>query len=94
MHLTLYKKEAEDIYLYFHIHDHQRHLFDKPTITIARGDVGTKFTEKHYTFENTAEKEKKIRELFEKKIHDGYSVLYRFPKDFLVMFQGEIVKVS
>jgi hypothetical protein len=94
MHLTLYKKEAEDFYYYFHIHDHQRHLFDKPTITVARGDVGSRFMEKHYTFETVMEKDRKIRELFEKKIQDGYEVLYRFPKDFLVMYQSEIVKVS
>jgi hypothetical protein len=94
MHLTLYKKEADDIYRYFHIHDHQRHLFEKPTITVARGDVGTRFTEKHYTFESFSEKDRKIRELFEKKIRDGYEVLYRFPKDFLVMFQSEIAQVS
>jgi hypothetical protein len=91
MFISLYKTEAEGNAAYFHIHDHQRHLFDKYTLTVIRGEETGKSVEKQYTFETQDEKDGKIKELFTIKIKEGFKILYTYPREYLpASFAGQV----
>ncbi|MBN1411892.1 MAG: WGR domain-containing protein [Spirochaetales bacterium] len=67
---------------YYHIHDNQKHLFGKFSVTIAWGNVGSKMIEKYYDFDSQFDRDKKIKELFNKRMKEGYQIIHKIPRDF------------
>ncbi len=81
MLITLYKK-AEDGRLHFYtIHDRQPVLTARYALTAAWRVGDGKERERVYPFDTVADMDRKIRELFTRRIRDGYRLLYSFSRN-------------
>jgi len=81
MIITLYKPGANGTIRYYTIHDRQPLLTARYAMTIAwRSNHGHE-REKMYGFETIAEMDRKIRQIFSRKIKDGYTLLYSFMRE-------------
>jgi predicted DNA-binding WGR domain protein len=79
MTITFYKKTGSNS-RYYTMHDRQGNLFSAYTFTSVWGTVLESGREKVYTFESSADMEKKLRLLMKKRIVSGYKILYSFSR--------------
>jgi len=79
MFLTLFKtgRGGDN---FFTLHNLQKDLFSKYSITIYSGIVGKTFKEKQYTFDSQEEKEAVIQALCGQKIKSEYKIIYKYPQ--------------
>lgn len=81
MILTFYKPGADGAIRYYTIHDRQPLLTAAYALTIAWRTGDGRERERIYGFDTLAEMDKKIRELFGRRIKAGYSLLYSFMRE-------------
>jgi hypothetical protein len=81
MIITLFKTAANGKILYYTLHDRQPLLTAPYALTVAWRSGEGQEREKIYAFETIAEMDKKIRELFGRRIKAGYKLLYSFMRD-------------
>lgn len=80
MLITLFRIDKSNRYHYFMIHDRQASLFEPYTLTTSYMINHGKARDRHFTFENRADMDKKTAELFKSKIKAGYKYLYGFDR--------------
>lgn len=78
MMVTLYKKNSEGQPFYYTLHDRQSSLFASFTLTILWGRKLDRPREKVITFTSHQEMNRKIRSILDKKMQEGYRVLYSY----------------
>ena len=81
MMITFYKQNKSGILYYYAIHDHQGTLFPAYSFTTIWGKELNTGREKHYSFENRTSLENRLVQIINKRIKDGYRILYRYSKD-------------
>ena len=78
MLITFYRTDrGSDIY-YYAIHDRQAHLFSPYSFTVTWGPELSVGREKVYTFATRSEMDAKLREIINRRLRDGYRVLYSY----------------
>ncbi|MBN2444471.1 MAG: WGR domain-containing protein [Spirochaetales bacterium] len=90
MLVALYKINEYNEMNYYYIHNYQGHLFSPHTFTVIWGKNRKKGREKSFTFDSAKVMQKKMRSLFQKKIEEGYKLLYSYPQknQYNEMFTG------
>jgi predicted DNA-binding WGR domain protein len=78
MMVTLYKKDRQGQPYYYTVHDRQGSLFAPFTLTIMWGKKLDRPREKVLTFTSEEEMNRKIRVILDKKLREGYRVLYSY----------------
>lgn len=78
MMVTLYKKHHQGQPYYYTVHDRQGSLFAPFTLTIMWGKKLDRPREKVITFTTHEEMNLKIRVILDKKLREGYRVLYSY----------------
>lgn len=78
MMITLYRMAADDRLRYYTIHNRQRHLFAAYSFTVTWGAHPSAGREKLYTFESAVELERKLAELINRRLFNGFKVLYSY----------------
>ncbi|MCX7788975.1 MAG: hypothetical protein N2442_14895 [Spirochaetes bacterium] len=78
MMVTLYRKDNQGHAFYYTIHDRQGSLFAPFTLTVMWGRRLDRSREKIFTFATHQEMNRKVRWILDKKIRDGYRVLYSY----------------
>ena len=78
MMITLYKTDRQDRIHYYSINDRQGHLFSPYSFTVNWGAALTAGREKVHVFETRRAMDRKLQELIQARIADGYRVLYSF----------------
>lgn len=81
MIITFYKPGANGAIRYYTIHDRQPLLTAAYALTIAWRTGDGREREKVYGFDTLAEMDRKIRELFGRRIKAGYALLYSFMRE-------------
>jgi len=81
MIITLYRPGAGGSIRYYTIHDRQPLLTSRYALTVAWRSGEGREREKMYGFETIAEMDKKIRQVFGRKVKDGYTLLYSFIRE-------------
>jgi predicted DNA-binding WGR domain protein len=81
MIMTLYKPGAKSSLRYYTIHDRQPLLTARYALTVAWRVGNGQEREKIYGFETRADMDKKIQQVFRRKIRDGYALLYSFVRE-------------
>lgn len=84
MIMTLYKPGARGSLRYYTMHDRQPLLTARFALTIAWRVGNGQETEKIYGFDTRAEMDKKLQQLFRRKIKSGYALLYSFVREQLL----------
>jgi hypothetical protein len=88
MFLTLFKAgRGRD--KFYALHDLQKDLFYKHTLSVLSGIVGKTSREKQYTFDTLEEKNAVVRALFRQKIKEGFKVIYEYPKELEVVLNRD-----
>ncbi len=78
MMITLYRTDHDDRIVYYSINDRQGHLFWAYTFAVNWGPALTAGREKVYAFESRRDMDRKLQELLQERIRDGYRVLYTY----------------
>jgi predicted DNA-binding WGR domain protein len=81
MIMTLYKPGAKGSLRYYTIHDRQPLLTARYALTVAWRVGSGQEREKIHGFETRADMDKKIQQVFRRKIRDGYALLYSFARE-------------
>lgn len=81
MLITLFKTAANGKILYYTLHDRQPLLTAPYALTVAWRTGEGQEREKIYGFETIAEMDRKIRELFGRRLRTGYKLLYSYMRD-------------
>lgn len=76
--ITLYKTDHRDRISYYSINDRQGHLFSPYTFTVTWGPVPASGREKVHVFESRRAMDRKLQELIQDRVTDGYRVLYSY----------------
>ena len=76
--ITLYRTDQHDRIHYYSINDRQGHLFSPYSFTVNWGPALTAGRERFYVFESRRAMDRKLQELIQARIADGYRVLYSF----------------
>jgi len=82
--MTLYKPGARGSLRYYTMHDRQPLLTARFALTIAWRVGNGQETEKIYGFDTRAEMDKKLQQVFRRKIRSGYALLYSFVREQLL----------
>ena len=78
MLVTFYRSEPDGEPYYYAVHDRQGHLFSPYSFTVVWGTELSAGREKVYTFASRAEMDRKLREIIDQRLKDGYRVLYSY----------------
>jgi hypothetical protein len=81
MIITMFRTDPDGIIRYYSLHDRQPLLTARYALTIAWRSGEGRECEKVYGFDTLAEMDRKIRELFSRRIKKGYKLLYSFMRD-------------
>lgn len=81
MIITLYRPGEDGLNRYYSLHDRQPLLTARYALTVAWRTGHGKEREKIYGFDTLAEMDRKIRQLFGRRIRAGYRLLYSFARD-------------
>ncbi|MBN2873717.1 MAG: WGR domain-containing protein, partial [Spirochaetales bacterium] len=81
MMITLYKTDDDASIRYYAMHDRQPLLTAPFALTVVWWPANGRGREKIYGFDSAASMDKKLRQLFSRKIREGYVVLYRFERE-------------
>lgn len=81
MILTMFRTDPDGVIRYYSLHDRQPLLTARYALTIAWRTGEGREREKVYGFDTVAEMDRKIRELFGRRIKKGYRLLYSFMRD-------------
>jgi len=81
MIITLYKPGADGSIRYYTIHDRQPLLTARFALTVAWRAGEGREREKIYGFETLSEVDTKVRQVFKRKVKDGYRLLYSFVRE-------------
>ncbi|MDX9898576.1 MAG: hypothetical protein RBT62_06630 [Spirochaetia bacterium] len=80
MIITLYKPGSNGSIRYYTIHDRQPLLTARYALTIAWRSGEGRECDKVYGFDTVSEMDKKIKQIFRKKLKDGYTLLYSYTR--------------
>lgn len=80
MMIALYRITKTGQMDYYYIHDYQGNLFSPYTFTVIWGKDLNTGKERSFTFSTRIEMDEKLRELFNKRVKDGYKLLYSYPQ--------------
>jgi predicted DNA-binding WGR domain protein len=78
MLVTLYKTDSAGSLHYYSVHNRQGSLFTNYTLTVSWGSAPSAGREKLFLFESKPEQDEKLRELVQRKLAEGYRVLYSY----------------
>ena len=78
MMVTLYRREGNGSVQYVTITDRQGNLFGYPTLTLTVGRDFFITRERHFTYANEAETQKALRGMIDRRLRNGFEVLYSF----------------
>ncbi|MCX7025192.1 MAG: hypothetical protein NT080_11320 [Spirochaetes bacterium] len=81
MLITLFKKTPIGALHYFTLHDRQPILTAPYALTTAWSMGERRERERLYAFETLGAMDRKIREIFSRRIREGYRLLYSFSRD-------------
>ncbi len=81
MMITLYKPGVHGAIRYCSIHDRQPLLTARYALTIAWRTGDGQEREKVYGFETLVSMDRKLRQVFTRRIREGYSLLYAFKRE-------------
>ncbi len=81
MIITLFRPSDGGPIRYYTIHDRQPLLTDRFALTVAWRIGDGREREKIYGFDTLAAMDKKIRELFGRRLRAGYKLLYSFMRE-------------
>lgn len=81
MIITMFRTDPDGTIRYYSLHDRQPLLTARYALTIAWRTGEGREREKVYGFDTLAEMDKKIRELFGRRVKKGYKLLYSFMRD-------------
>lgn len=81
MIITMYKPGSNGSIRYYTIHDRQPLLTARYAVTIAWRAGEGRECDKVYGFDTKAEMDKKIKQVFSRKIKDGYKLLYSYTRN-------------
>ena len=76
--ITLYKTDQQGRIHYYSINDRQTHLFSPYAITVNWGHALSAGREKVYALADRHEMDQKLQELIQRRVEQGYRVLYSF----------------
>ena len=77
----MFRTDPDGTIRYYSLHDRQPLLTARYALTIAWRTGEGREREKVYGFDTLAEMDKKIRELFGRRVKKGYKLLYSFMRD-------------
>ena len=77
----MFRTDPDGVIRYYSLHDRQPLLTARYALTIAWRTGEGREREKVYGFDTLAEMDKKIRELFGRRVKKGYRLLYSFMRD-------------
>src|SRR6056297_2386094 len=78
MMVTLYQRDDDGSTRYVTITDRQGNLFGYPTLTVTAGRDFFMTSERHFTYESTAELQKALRGMIDRRLKNGFEVLYSY----------------
>ena len=81
MMIPFYKRKRSGTLYYYAIHDRQATLFPSHSFTVIWGEELSTGREKHYCFENRKLMESSLIRVINKRIKDGYRVLYKYSRE-------------
>ncbi len=81
MIITLFRPGSDGSIRYYTIHDRQPLLTARCALTVAWRTGEGREREKIYGFDNIGELDTKIRQIFKRKIRDGYTLLYSYIRE-------------
>jgi len=81
MIMTLYRRDDDGTFRYYSLHDRQPLLTARYALTVAWRVGEGKEREKVYGFDTVAEMDRKIRQLFGRRVKAGYKLLYSFMRE-------------
>ncbi|MFH2115837.1 MAG: hypothetical protein ABIJ86_15155 [Spirochaetota bacterium] len=81
MIITMFRTDPDGVIRYYNLHDRQPLLTARYALTIAWRTGDGREREKVYGFVTIAEMDRKIRELFGRRVKKGYRLLYSFMRD-------------
>lgn len=81
MIITLFKPGSNGSIRYYTIHDRQPLLTARYALTIAWRTGEGRECDKVYGFDTASEMDKKIKQVFRKKLKDGYKLLYSYTRN-------------
>ena len=79
--ITFYKPSDAGVVRYYSVHDRQGSLFLTHGFTAVWGSFPKAGRERVYTFEDRESMDRKLREIFRRRVRDGYRVLYSFSRN-------------
>jgi hypothetical protein len=80
MTVTFYRKQEDGKVQYYSIHDRQGDFFTPFVLTAVWGNDLNTGRVKVFTFKNSEELDKKLRNVFLSRVRNGYKVLYSFAR--------------
>lgn len=81
MILTMFRTDPDGTIRYYNLHDRQPLLTARYALTVAWRTGEGQEREKIHGFDTLAEMDRKIRELFGRRVKKGYKLLYSFMRD-------------
>jgi len=81
MIIALYRPGADGSIRHYTIHDRQPLLTARYSLTVAWRTGEGREREKIYGFDTAAARDAKIRQVFKRKVRDGYALLYSFERE-------------
>ncbi len=81
MIILLRKTTPKGKHYYYTLHDRQTGLFELYTLTTMWGSTPDGGREKVYSFSSAEELDEKLRELIQRRLRSGYTVLYSYSRD-------------
>lgn len=79
--MTLYRCDGDGTIRYYTLHDRQPLLTARYALTVAWRTGESRERERIYGFDTLAEMDKKIRQLFGRRVKLGYRLLYSFMRE-------------
>ena len=81
MIITMYRTGEDGRLRYYTLHDRQPVMGHPYALTVAWRTGNGAEREKLYVFDSLAEMDRKIRQVFGRRIRDGYRLLYSFSRE-------------
>lgn len=81
MTITFYKKSDDGKVQYYSLHDRQGDFFSPFVLTAIWGSELDSGRVKVYSFSTGKEQDKKLRDIFNQRVRNGYRVLYSFARN-------------
>lgn len=78
MMVTLYRREDDGSTRYVTITDRQGNLFGYRTLSVTSGNDFFLTREQHFTYANEAEMQQALRNMIDRRLKRGYSILYSY----------------